>query len=272
MHAGTLSVKDIFGRDCRYAVPLFQRPYVWSVKSQWRPLWQDITRLAEVIVEGDEPRPHFLGAIVLDQIPHPAGHLEKRLVVDGQQRLTTLQILLEAFADVCVESSVEPYDRALLRLTRNDDPISNDPDEEFKVWPTNADRTHFRAVMRASGPAEVLDHFGRSRGAKWVDHPIGDAYLFFHRSVDAWLRHGGDARPRAHALYSAVRDHIRVVGIDLKAEDDAQVIFETLNARGTPLLPSDLVKNYLFHRERQAGGAIDKLYRDYWAPFDERSE
>ena len=80
MHAGTLNVKDLFGKDTRYVVPLFQRPYVWSVDEQWQPFWSDIRRLAEAALEGSDPPPHFLGAIVLDQMPNPSGHLERRLV------------------------------------------------------------------------------------------------------------------------------------------------------------------------------------------------
>lgn len=274
MHAGTLSIKDIFGKDCRYMVPLFQRPYVWNVSDQWEPLWEDIRLLAEEILHRKEARPHFLGAIVLDQIPNPAGHLERRQVVDGQQRLTTIQILLEAFADICVEAGVDKYDRALWKLTRNDDPISEDPDEEFKVWPTNADRSHFCRVMRAESPAEVLSMYERSTHAKWIEHPIGDAYLFFHRQIEDWLNTvgDGDLETGVHALYSAVRDNVRVVAIDLTEEDDAQVIFETLNARGTPLLPSDLVKNFLFHKAEVGEKELKRLHDDYWARFDQDSD
>ena len=269
MDTGTLSVKDLFGRDRRYVVPLFQRPYVWNEVDQWQPFWEDVSQLGEATLEGRIPPTHFMGAIVLDQILNPSGHLERRLVIDGQQRLTTVQLLLEAFADICTKRGIAPYDRALRKLTRNDDPISNDPDEEFKVWPTNADQAHFRDVMKARGPQEVLGLYGKTSQAKWAGHPIADAYLYFYRVVAEWLGNGCDLEPGVAALYNALRTQVRVVAIDLTREDDAQVIFETLNARGTPLLPSDLVKNFLFHRLTDEKADIESLYETYWKPFDD---
>src|SRR5262245_27156942 len=139
MDTGTLSVKKIFEQERRHVVPLFQRPYVWEKEKQWEPLWDDIRSLAEKLLAGKQTRPHFLGAIVFDQMPKPTGHVETRQVIDGQQRLTTIQILLEAFCDLCRERGLTNHHRSLLKLTRNDDPLSKDDDEQFKVWPTNVD-------------------------------------------------------------------------------------------------------------------------------------
>ena len=96
MDAGPRSAKVIFEQDRRLVVPLFQRPYVWTQEEQWEPLWHDIRALAERLLEGREVRPHFMGAIVLDYVRKPTGHVETRTVIDGQQRLTTLQLFLEA--------------------------------------------------------------------------------------------------------------------------------------------------------------------------------
>jgi hypothetical protein len=86
----------------RPEVPLFQRQYVWGREQQWEPLWEDVARKFAEFLEGrqDAPVP-FLGAMVLDLMQTPASHVEKRQVIDGQQRLTTLQILLSAFRDFC---------------------------------------------------------------------------------------------------------------------------------------------------------------------------
>src|SRR5271169_6829423 len=156
MDAGTLSIKTVFGQDRRHLVPLFQRPYVWKREVQWEPLWDDIRSVAERLHADQPTRPHFLGAVVLDQIRKPTGHLECRLLIDGQQRLTKIQIVLAAFADLCETLGQEKYHKALVKLTRNDDPMSEDPDEKFKVWPTNVDRDHFHRVMNAESPAALL--------------------------------------------------------------------------------------------------------------------
>jgi hypothetical protein len=264
LDANTLATRDLFGSDRRYLVPLFQRPYVWQRKQQWAPLWDDVQRIADARADGERTMPHFLGALVLDQVPNPTGHLETRLVVDGQQRLTTLQLLLEAFADITEGLEVEGYARALRKLTRNEDPLAKDENHVFKVWPTNADQEVFRTVMLAEDGEAVKDRFPETLPL------LAEAYLFFHDRIHRWLRPAkAGFEDRVEALYDAVRTQLRYVVIDLTNEDDAQVIFETLNARGTPLLPADLIKNVLFHQARKNDEDLQLLYDRYWVQFDE---
>src|SRR6185436_10569140 len=89
----------IFMQPQRLRVPLFQRPYVWNEENQWEPLWQDVQRVAERLLDeaAGSPTPHFLGAVVLQQVQNPVGSMQERIIIDGQQRLTTLQLLLDAF-------------------------------------------------------------------------------------------------------------------------------------------------------------------------------
>lgn len=71
-----LSVSSLFAQPGRYTVPLFQRPYVWTQDEQWKPLWDDIRRVAEDVANGkDVVRSHFLGSVVLELQHTPAGHL-----------------------------------------------------------------------------------------------------------------------------------------------------------------------------------------------------
>lgn len=91
MDPNRLDIKTVFGQDRQHRVPLFQRPYVWNQTDQWEPLWNDIRYVAERILARQEARSHFLGAIVLEQVNMPYGHIETREVIDGQQRLITIQ-------------------------------------------------------------------------------------------------------------------------------------------------------------------------------------
>lgn len=273
MDTGTLNVKTIFGQERRHVVPLFQRPYVWNRDEQWTPLWDDLRGVAERLLGDQETRPHFLGAIVLDQMRKPTGHIEARLVIDGQQRLTTIQLLLTAFRDVCQHLAEDKHFRSLQMLTLNRDPMSEDGDEAHKVWPTNADQPHFRRVMGATTPAALCKQYGHPYEVDAVGQPIVDAYLFFHDRILDWLHHGKpEFHARLEALYRGVREYLRLVVIDLGPDDDAQLIFETLNARGTPLLPSDLVKNHLFHRAQLRSMPLERLYEAYWKPFDDLAD
>lgn len=272
MLVAPLSLRDVFEHNIHHIVPLFQRPYVWRREAQWAPLWEDLRRLAEHVLAGRPVRAHFLGATVHEKIPSPPGHIETRLVIDGQQRLTTLQILLEAFADKVAETGLDNYGQALLNLTRNNHPLSTSPQEKFKIWPTNADRDHFRQTMEAESPAALLKSYGVRADASRINHPIADAYLYFHSEISAWL--GPDENGlenRVGALYAAIRDNVRLVVIDLDEHDDAQLIFETLNARGTPLLSADLVKNLLLQSAEASDADAEDLYNRYWRPFDDEA-
>lgn len=278
MQAGTLTIGKLFKQDRRLVVPLFQRPYVWTRDSQWEPLWEDIRAVAErLLVEGD-PKPHFVGAVVLDQAPKPTGFLESRLVIDGQQRLTTMQLILEAFADCCEvrvqDGAVEltNYSRALRKLTRNDDVFKEEVDGEYKVWPTNADQFTFRAVMACPSPDELVVAIKAAERQQPVNRRLADGYNFFYWSFSEWLDDQGDVLGASDALFRTLNDYIRVVVIDLESDDDAQLIFETLNARGTPLLPADLVKNDLLHRAVAEKEDIEALYRQYWSTFDDNDD
>lgn len=264
MDTGTHSIKVIFGQERRLVVPLFQRSYVWQREQQWEPLWEDVRALAERLLQQKLPvRPHFLGALVLDLQPQPTGHLENRLIIDGQQRMITCQIILKAFADICSALDLDKYHKALLKLTHNDDPLSNDPDEVFKVWPTNVDQEQFRKVMHAGSPETLAKYALPSHSF------IADAYNYFHGVILDWVKlEKGKHEERTESLYTVLREYVRMVVIDLEKEDDAQLIFETLNARGTPLLPSDLVKNFLLRRTALEGAEIEPIYERYWKPFD----
>ena len=93
MDVYTCKPSKLFAGPIRYSVPPYQRGYVWEEAQQWEPLWSDVTALAESELEA----PHFMGALVLMQSPSQVGDLDTRTVVDGQQRLTTLQVLLERY-------------------------------------------------------------------------------------------------------------------------------------------------------------------------------
>src|SRR5674476_1471890 len=105
MKADTVQLVHIFGTDRRHVVPIFQRPYVWNEELNWAPLWADVKSAAEE-VEAEQAggtiavdrvgRTHFLGAIVLERLPVAPGRIVAMNVIDGQQRLVTLQVLLLA--------------------------------------------------------------------------------------------------------------------------------------------------------------------------------
>src|SRR5215467_6435316 len=103
----------VFMQPQRLAVPLFQRPYVWNEENQWEPMWDDIVRVAERFLDMplNKHHPHFLGAVVLQQVQKQTGQMQERTIIDGQQRLTTLQLLLDALRTEL--KSVEAFQPAM---------------------------------------------------------------------------------------------------------------------------------------------------------------
>lgn len=267
MKTDTLRFRDLLQKDIRLIVPLFQRPYVWNERDQWAPLWDDIRAIAEDLLHDRFRRPHFLGAIVLEQVRTGAGEVEQRLVIDGQQRLTTALIILEAFHDLCHELGATRHQGALAKMTRIDDPMVQAGGELYKVWPTTVDQPAFRLIMESGTQKELESALETDEDL--ADRPIVKGYLFFIETIRDWIGAVDDSEAKITALLSTLRDHMRFVVIDLEDEDDAQLIFETLNARGTPLLPTDLVKNFVFHRARIEGLEAQSLYDQYWLYFDE---
>jgi hypothetical protein len=261
MKPATHTLSDLFGSDVQYVVPLYQRPYVWKQDTHWMPLWQDLVEIVDHQLDPATGAPsHFLGAVVLDQIETTPGEATKRLVIDGQQRLTTLQLLLTAAAEECEKAGAEREARLLRRLTRNSEDLTSG-DARYKVWPTNANQPAFRAVMSANGG---------DPGADDRHNTIHEAHAFFRRAIRAWSREGSPGTEvlidRFAALRVALDSLLFVVSINLESGDNAQVIFETLNARGTPLLAMDLVKNGVFYRAAQAGVDTDSLHTKVWEP------
>lgn len=269
MKAHPRSPAEIFGYHLRYVVPLFQRPYVWNPDDQWAPLWSDVRTIAERLLDAPPQPfgtpsvpPHFLGAIVVEQQQGAVGFIAVWHVVDGQQRLTTLQLLLDAAQEVVQIHGAAMDAQALRVLVLNEPNITQHPDEVFKVWPTDRDQDAFRAAM--DNAAVVPSALAQSRIAK--------AHAFFKQMITEWAEVTGDpekVQQRLNALVRALRDHLRMVVIDLEPGDNAQVIFETLNHRGTPLLAADLVKNLIFQIAQAQHLDVLALYRQYWRTLDE---
>jgi hypothetical protein len=281
MDANSINIQKIFEQTIRYHIPLFQRPYVWTEEDNWRPLWDDVRDLSERMLRNGSVHPHFLGAIVLDQLKAATGTIELRQVIDGQQRLTTIQLFLAALRDVCSSKGLDRYASRFTKLTLNDESWVDQPEEEFKVWPTNRDREEYGVTLKAGSPGAVRSHYSAKPDARHVGHRIPNAYIYFHDATLQWLEdgNGGDdlvtdhpdvtLEHRLEALWAVIQSKLLLVAIDLGDDDDAQIIFETLNARGTRLLPADLVKNYLFHEAENQQLPIEELYEKHWREFDD---
>ncbi|MBO3725061.1 DUF262 domain-containing protein [Actinomyces bowdenii] len=269
--------QDLFSLEMRMDAPVFQRPYVWGQEEQWAPLWEDLRALAESglahrATGADDG--HFLGAIVLQERQTGFSEMSSMTIIDGQQRLTTLQLLLHALAGVLRDHGLEDLARRAERLTRNEvAPGHSRPEDAFKVWPTNKDRDAYRAVLDAASADAVPAWARASRFAR--------ADLYFRTVINDWLlsspqdamssgqeETSPELAARATAVTGAAARGLRIVSIRLSPWEDAQSIFETLNARGTPLTAMDLVKNFLLQSLDPHSPSTQSIYERHWGHFE----
>jgi hypothetical protein len=268
MQADALTPRDLFDLTVCYEIPPFQRPYVWTEEDQWQPLWDDIVKVTETLLElpdgSDlgELTGHFLGAVVLKSRDTPAGAVSRRDVIDGQQRLTTLQLLLDASQLVLEEHGDEEDAESLQELVLNNAKRFQNLSSRFKLWPSRVDRAAFEAVM--DNELEVSADALASR--------IYQAHAFFCDAIRDWAEVRGDtekAKARLSALAQVLQQHLQIVAISLAPNDDDQLIFETLNDRGTPLLAADLIKNFVFQQCEAIGADVDDWGERFWQDLDE---
>lgn len=265
MQAKDYTVDDVFREGQLLEIPLYQRRYIWDLESQWQPLWTDIQRIALRVLANpqEHQRPYFLGSVVIQQRSNEPGAVQRRTVIDGQQRLTTLQLLLDATHAVLMECGINEEAEQLDNLIRNKIKSARPQFEKFKVWPMNIDQAAFEEVMTAEPP---IDH----KSLVHSESRFVRAHQFFTEQVRSYITAGGDQlqEPRAEALVIAMRESLKLVVISLEQSEDPQEIFETLNARGVRLTSADLIKNFLFQRLLMEGEDDSAAYNTYWQTFE----
>lgn len=246
--AQEVSLQKILEGSYQFQVPLYQRPYQWD-KEQWGVLWKDILRLSEERqTEGAAGATHFIGSLVLAPAPGVvAGGLTKFLVVDGQQRLTTLTLILAAIRDHILVSGEEGARRRAGRLEHTF--LVNqyeEGSEYYKLLPTQQDRDDYTTV---------LDQARFSHGSS----RIAEAYQHFASLLD--LAEGDDDAPTVREIEDAVSHGLSLVSISTEHDDNVYRIFESLNNTGLKLTQGDLVRNHLFMRLPTRG---QEVYDRYW--------
>jgi uncharacterized protein with ParB-like and HNH nuclease domain len=240
MEARPCQILEFFNGTKQMLVPLFQRPYEWGPKD-WEVLWSDL--LEQYEQSDDAVASHFTGAIVTAPARSVPVGVSKYLVIDGQQRLTTVAMLICA-----MRSHLDPDSKEYRKLTRL---LVNEDDEgldHYKLLPTQPDREAFKALV-AGSPLEG------SRFAQAVD--------FFCKKLAGA---DSDGEPiQLDQLSSAIQNRLTVVAIHLGDTDDPYLIFESLNAKGAPLTQADLIRNYLLLRLHS--NAQQAAYEQAWLPM-----
>lgn len=237
MQAKETKLQDIIEGTKQYVIPLFQRTYSWTSK-EWEVLWKDLVELCEM----ENPRTHFIGSIVnMPTVSVPEG-VAKYLLIDGQQRLTTIFILLTLLRNKATEN----------QNTRFADEINNtllvnqykDGIDHYKLMPTQVDRTTYQNLIDGITNEE--------------ENQITRAYTYFDKKLK-------QVELEPEKLKKVITSYFSVVSIVLDADDNPYLVFESLNAKGRPLTQADLIRNYFFmriHISKQ-----QEVYMNYWLPM-----
>ena len=230
----TQTLKQLLGNGMRYSIPKFQRDYSWT-QDEWEDLWQDI----ETSLSSSNDDVHYMGYLVLKTLD---GKVHD--VVDGQQRLTTLSLLalavLKSLQDL-VDSSTEAEDnkRRIVQL-RNTyigylDPVTLVT--QSKLILNRRNDAYFQTYIV---PLQKLPK-ARLRS----DEQLRKAFEFFVGKIEERFRNNSSGSDRAKFLEETT-DRLIFTVITVNDELNAFTVFETINARGVRLSPTDLLKNYLF--------------------------
>jgi hypothetical protein len=226
----------------QFLIPLWQRRYSWD-KSDWSELWRDLIR----VVDGEADN-HFIGSVVLKTLPGTGlpSHAKRFWVVDGQQRITTLTILMCSIRDHLVILADEAEKKSTYESLTN----------QLLVNPTLAEGHRERLVLQDIDQGDLLAII---KAKKPTPSRIQDAHAFFIKELSAL-----DIEA-TNTLLSKIMMALSAVWVTLEPHDNAHRVFQTLNAGGKPLRQSDLVRNYFFLLLDDQG---NDFYRDRWSQLE----
>ncbi|MGW0653322.1 DUF262 domain-containing protein [Streptomyces umbrinus] len=260
MQAGDVKLGKVFANDHQSVIPIFQRPYVWDQEDNWEPLWKDVRTAAEEVEAEAEPqsdagqskpRTYFLGAVVVQERYRPPWRLGSSHIIDGQQRMTTLQVLFAAARAVAHGIAADSVVGRFTSLLENRSETVHEafPDDRYKVWPLPQDRAAFLWAVRRSND---------ERTAPQPDHRLVRAREWFEQEISDWAKAASNPTQRLDDLYYTLQERMQLVEIVLDTGDDPQVIFEALNHRGVRLDAADLVRTS-FSRPWNPRGSTNTL-------------
>ncbi|WQT67362.1 DUF262 domain-containing protein [Helicobacter pylori] len=239
MKATQSTINDFFAlTGTIFSIHVYQRNYTWA-EENCEKLLQDIISISQ------NKKTHFMGSItyILHWIDDEKSlrQLQEFVIIDGQQRVTTIMLLLKAIETKIQNEGIKKEIDNLLNLSG----------QKLRLKPIKSDKEAFDLIMQ-----------NRSHELQGVSH-VRDNYKFFTKEIDNYISKGY----RIEEIYGAfLRLKIVAIGLEL-GEDDPQVVFESINATGVQLKGLDLIRNYLMMGENSDNQ--NRLYNTYWVPLED---
>lgn len=243
MKATEAKLLDFLKKSPQFVIPIYQRTYSWTEK-ECRQLWDDIVRCGT----NDKIGVHFVGSIVyvesgLSQVTHQA----PLLVIDGQQRLTTVSLLLAALEEAVGET--EPFEGFSQRKIKN----------YYLVNPEEKGERHFKLLLSQTDKASLTAIVGEGEPPLQPSIRINANFECFKR----WIGEG------KVDLATLCRGLAKLVVVDIaltRDQDNPQLIFESMNSTGKELSQADLIRNFILMGLEP--GLQTKLYEQFWRPME----
>lgn len=243
MDARAKSVREILHSGDQYLIPFFQRSYSWD-KGQWKRLADDL----DALLEDSSRVQHFLGPLVCTPSQHVPGEINAYQLIDGQQRLTTLTLLLTALRDAAID--------------KQDADFAAEIEEDLLVHKRKPGLQRYKIVPRLGDRSIYATLVDRKEFEQRPNSSLLKAQSFFRKWIDAHQSTGSDIVKR---IFAAVADRLSLVVITISGENPYE-IFESLNSTGLPLEESDLIRNYIFMQVALA--EQDEFNAEHWGPFE----
>ena len=243
MKATEAKFLDFLKKSPQFVIPIYQRTYSWTER-ECRQLWDDIVRTGS----NDAVSAHFVGSIVyIEKGLYQVSSQSPLLVIDGQQRLTTVTLILEALARQLGDSEpVDGFSAKKLRSYYVLNPLE-EGERGFKLLLTQTDKASLLALVQQK--AQPTDQSLR----------VTENFAFFEEQVKTL---GADLPALCHGLAKLV-----VVDIALsRDQDNPQLIFESMNSTGRELSQADLIRNFILMGLEPAHQT--RLYEDHWRPME----
>lgn len=239
-------LKSFFQTNIQYIVPFFQRSYVWDSEN-WEILWENINQVYSEYKK-NENQEHFIGTLIIKQRQAEKIGENKYDLIDGQQRLTTISLLLKAMSDSCNNELPK------LKIKLDELVVFEDTKENkfIRILPSRLDKPYFESIM-----------FGNGTNGLDQNHKIFRAYQFFLNKVKDFSDYEKDE------LKDIILNKVPIISMMLSADDDEQVIFDTINSLGVKLTTAELLKNYIF-KEDELQNLYEKLWQTTFEQDDEQ--
>ena len=241
MEATQANLMKFIKKSDQFSIPIYQRLYSWTEKECER-LWDDIMNVGSNNVPS-----HFIGSIMYIKDSSPISKPEPLLVIDGQQRLTTVSLLLEALARKIGDNEIEGFSAKKIRHYYLINPLETG-DRKYKLLLSQNDRNTYISIIE------------QREYPKDFSVRIKDIFEYFTNKIDKLSEN--DIQNLCLGL-----SKLFIVDISLSRDkDNPQLIFESMNSTGKDLSQADLIRNFMLMRLE--GDIQKRLYEDYWRPME----